>query len=439
MSGAEIELLHLQFAACEWDEHRHNAHIGDVTVLSYMPEAMLVRVIDAPWTLPDADLPTLPQSFDKTGVFVLKPISNTFNVLSADKTKLTVQRLMLPLVPASVCIVYGAQAEGWPAVVADLERPPHMSPETHWLANYVILSRAFDIDGLLLLRNTTRASLEAGAPQYLLDEINRLLQLERQSTALVSQELEKIPHLPVEIKNMFLPNSAETQKQLHAELMAQKVTVPIDADQTKTKLQHAPPPIHRTSSAKRSRYKQPAFPRIASRDPPNPPPLKRNRMQGASDASNVFRTVVPSSETDHITSQTHALRSAASNISTPSVTLPVSPKSHSSLTSPSDPPLVAAVVPDPLRIPAEELPSLDSLAPMEPQITSEYLPLEPMMRIHKILGYARSDDQYPCNANIGLNNLGNTCYVNSLLQALSALSLVQQWTRHTHYVAFRAS
>ena len=42
MSGAEIELLQLQFATCEWDEHQHNAHLGDVTALSYMLEAILV-------------------------------------------------------------------------------------------------------------------------------------------------------------------------------------------------------------------------------------------------------------------------------------------------------------------------------------------------------------------------------------------------------------
>ena len=87
---------------------------------------------------------------------------------------------MFALLPASVCIVYGAQGEGWKAVVGDIACPPKMSVTMYWGANYVILSRADDLQGLLLLRNTTRAALEKGPPQYLLDEIDRAHEAQEQ-------------------------------------------------------------------------------------------------------------------------------------------------------------------------------------------------------------------------------------------------------------------
>ena len=63
-----------------------------------------------------------------------------------------------------------------------------MSDTLYWVANYVIISRADDLNGLLLLRNTTRAALEKGPPQYLLQEIDRLLALERKSTHALYKE-----------------------------------------------------------------------------------------------------------------------------------------------------------------------------------------------------------------------------------------------------------
>jgi len=77
----------------------------------------------------------------------------------------------------------------------------------------------------------------------------------------------------------------------------------------------------------------------------------------------------------------------------------------------------------------EELPPLDSLPPMVPKIVGEHLALQPVRHIGEILGYTGEELCYPCNANVGMVNLGNTCYANSLLQALSALTPVQSWTR----------
>ena len=51
----------------------------------------------------------------------------------------------------------------------------------HWLACYVMLSRARSLDGLLILRPATRKELDSRPPQYLIDEIDRLLKVETQS------------------------------------------------------------------------------------------------------------------------------------------------------------------------------------------------------------------------------------------------------------------
>ena len=75
--------------------------------------------------------------------------------------------------------MYGAQGESFNATVLDMALPPGMKSEVHWLANYVMLSRATSIDGLLILRLASREQLTIGAPQYLKDEIDRLFQLEK--------------------------------------------------------------------------------------------------------------------------------------------------------------------------------------------------------------------------------------------------------------------
>ena len=58
-----------------------------------------------------------------------------------------------------------------------------MDVETHWLACYVMLSRATTIDGLLILRAAMRKELSRRPPAYLVAEIDRLLALEASSTA----------------------------------------------------------------------------------------------------------------------------------------------------------------------------------------------------------------------------------------------------------------
>ena len=72
--------------------------------------------------------------------------------------------------------------ETFDAVIADMQRPPRMDLDTHWLACYVMLSRSTSLEGSLVLRPALHKELSRLPPRYLLDEIDRLLALEQQST-----------------------------------------------------------------------------------------------------------------------------------------------------------------------------------------------------------------------------------------------------------------
>ena len=99
-------------------------------------------------------------------------------------------------------------------------KPPRMTPEVHWLAVYVMLSRARTLDGILLLRNAEKEQLECGPPEYLVQETERLLKLERQCAAEVEKQLRQIKHLPREIIDMFAPQIAELQRERHHRCMS---------------------------------------------------------------------------------------------------------------------------------------------------------------------------------------------------------------------------
>ena len=59
--------------------------------------------------------------------------------------------------PADTVIVYIAQGSSERAVIADMQRPPNLDNAKHWLACYVMLSRATALEAFLVLRPATRA------------------------------------------------------------------------------------------------------------------------------------------------------------------------------------------------------------------------------------------------------------------------------------------
>ena len=94
------------------------------------------------------------------------------------KKSINVKSVQFRLTYSNMRISYGAQGEQWKATVTDLQHPPSMTAAVHWLSVYAMLSRATSLEGLLISRLCTRAELEAGAPEFLRTEIQRLQSLE---------------------------------------------------------------------------------------------------------------------------------------------------------------------------------------------------------------------------------------------------------------------
>ena len=110
-------------------------------------------------------------------MFQIRP---SYDYLSAQRGTeyIKVRRTSFRVLPADTITVYTARGGTCNAVVADMQRTPSLPAAQHWLACYVVISRAVDVHGFLVLRPATRKELETRPPQYLLDELKRLEQLE---------------------------------------------------------------------------------------------------------------------------------------------------------------------------------------------------------------------------------------------------------------------
>ena len=129
--------------------------------LKHMPVSLLLQVEDAPWILPETELPQgLPRGIDRRGLFQLRPSTDYLRV-SHGNEYFSVRRTTFALMPADTVTVYTAQGSSEQAVIADMQRPPNLDGAKHWLACYVMLSRATALEGLLVLRPATRAELSA--------------------------------------------------------------------------------------------------------------------------------------------------------------------------------------------------------------------------------------------------------------------------------------
>ena len=87
-----------------------------------------------------------------------------------------------------------------------------MDRDTYWLACYVMLSRATSIEGLLVLRPAQKEDLNRKPPQYLLDEIDRLLRLERKCTARLASYIQSLGvPVPQQILNLFVQGAEQRE------------------------------------------------------------------------------------------------------------------------------------------------------------------------------------------------------------------------------------
>jgi hypothetical protein len=95
--------------------------------------------------------------------------------------------------PADSMTVYAAQGNTYHAVIADMEKPPNLGSDQHWLSCYVMLSRAKTLEGLLILRPALRHQLSRKPPQNLLDEMDRLQLLEHKTLDELVAYLNSLP------------------------------------------------------------------------------------------------------------------------------------------------------------------------------------------------------------------------------------------------------
>ena len=211
MKGCPCVLRHIVFAD---DEVLPVAPVGGQPYsLVYMPTTLLLQVEGADWELPPTELPaTLPKGVNKRGLFQLRP---SFDYLRArhGAEYFSVRRTSFLVMPADTLTVYAAQGSTFDAVIADMQRPPNLDHAKHWLACYVMLSRARSIEGFLLLRPAAKKELENRPPQYLLDELARLSSLERSSTHELRDYLASLPiDVPEEVLDLLADDAIENER-----------------------------------------------------------------------------------------------------------------------------------------------------------------------------------------------------------------------------------
>ena len=135
---------------------------------------------------------------------MLTPDTDYFEFTTSDRQSLQVRRTQFAIISAAVRIVYGAQGESLCPVIVDLVRPPNMGTLIFWLACYVMLSRAPDLENLLILRNASREELNAGAPAFLVEAVDRLLDLERKTAKTLHDHLAQFEGvLPAAVLRLF--------------------------------------------------------------------------------------------------------------------------------------------------------------------------------------------------------------------------------------------
>ncbi|CAF1545855.1 unnamed protein product [Didymodactylos carnosus] len=93
------------------------------------------------------------------------------------KTKVKVTRKQFPFVPAYSITTYKSQGQTIPKIVVDLVFPPGCKPQV--AAAYVPISRVKKLDDLILLRSFPLSALRVNPNQDLLEELDRLDQLDK--------------------------------------------------------------------------------------------------------------------------------------------------------------------------------------------------------------------------------------------------------------------
>ena len=204
MIGCEWILEHIYFPILEILA-AHDSCKNPI-ILTHLPRALLLRMKGASWILPEEMLPPLHEGVDRQGLFLLNYTtdrvdfseSTSQEIMPGVFKKVTethrVRRTQFMAVPATVRTVHISQGEEWEAMIGDCSLPPKGDEASQWLANYVILSRAMSLEGLLFLRLPPRRFFSAGAPVHIVEELEQLHQVETASQKRLVSYMASLPN-----------------------------------------------------------------------------------------------------------------------------------------------------------------------------------------------------------------------------------------------------
>lgn len=464
--GAECVLEDIVFA--EEEDLPEWCYAGTPIVLSFLPVRLLLRAVDVPWVLPASQLPPLAPDVDRRGLFLLGPHTDYFQYELGAGEGLTIRRTHFSVLPADTRVVYSAQGEGFKASVADMAKPPLMSPEVHWLANYVMVSRATDLSGFLTLRLPRREDLTRGAPKYLVDEMDRLLQLEKSGVYHLRKRLTKLsaslpkPTLDV-LEELFLYNDVGKANYNMAPAASEGDSVaskPVNRAPSGNSL--AQTPLRRritgkqsvdvgvgadaesTADAKRDRQTTAADTRAeaaAHRGIGDLATVEQMRRRAAArkrlDDMERRGRVSSSGSTEAAMQNAHGAGSAAASSSS---TTPTTATTSIDLTATAGPQRLygvggashpnvaagAAASADAVSSPSHDAPELPI---HEPPANSELLDAL-TLDAPGLLGYASEGDVYVDPAQAALHNPRNMCYLNAVLHVLARTPSIRNWAVH---------
>ena len=144
---------------------------GQLHILRYVPEALILRAPDATWR----KHPTL-----EPACFYLpsRRRSWTAHLPASANASVSMERLQIPVTNDAAATAYNLQGQTLLRSILALGQPDNMSRDELWISLYVLLSRAPSLEDTICLDLPERTCFEGGPPAFLKAEMQRLRALE---------------------------------------------------------------------------------------------------------------------------------------------------------------------------------------------------------------------------------------------------------------------
>ena len=171
--GAPVEVLDIELHDDE-PAIRGRASIAShgCVVLKYMPKCIYVRLLNNETNFlgsPDG------VSTDLQGVLAVHPIKRSWSYKRKTGSAVSVVRLQCPVLPRKQTTLHGVQGKtADPGIIAHWTFPVGSTPETKWLAHYVILSRPRSLAKMLSHGLPDRDLIEGGPPEEIAEAFQEL-------------------------------------------------------------------------------------------------------------------------------------------------------------------------------------------------------------------------------------------------------------------------